>query len=198
MTISFLWAVFAAEGRPVVLVRAGTRARVIHLVPGGCVSSQTAIKPVSPRRHIREKGHKCLFFTRSGRWHWSSMDDRPRVAVPKTQTRTTCRPGRVRQAGRQSGANGISALARERHRKRASLARTASLFAPPRSLPTGAISAVGGNLSLDSNLVSSDVADFDRAIRGGDREAAAQLYRGPFLQGFHLADATRIRGLEIG
>jgi DNA-binding SARP family transcriptional activator/tetratricopeptide (TPR) repeat protein len=63
------------------------------------------------------------------------------------------------------------------------------LYSLRRSLPTGAITAVGGSLSLDSNLVSSDVADFDRAIRAGDREAATHVYRGPFLRGFHLPDA---------
>jgi DNA-binding SARP family transcriptional activator len=42
---------------------------------------------------------------------------------------------------------------------------------------------------LASDVIASDVADFDSAIENGDLEKAAIVYRGPFLDGFHLGDA---------
>ena len=37
--------------------------------------------------------------------------------------------------------------------------------------------------------MSSDVADFESALRRGDLASAVELYRGPFLEGFYLGDA---------
>jgi TolB-like protein/DNA-binding SARP family transcriptional activator len=42
---------------------------------------------------------------------------------------------------------------------------------------------------LNSAVVSSDVADFQNALRSGDLERATEVYRGPFLDGFYLNDA---------
>lgn len=64
------------------------------------------------------------------------------------------------------------------------------LYSLRQSLSEGAVTGSGGNLTLDSNLVSSDVFDFDRAVKKLDREAAINIYRGPFLQGFHLPDSS--------
>ena len=44
-------------------------------------------------------------------------------------------------------------------------------------------------VALNPALISSDVSDFNAAIERGDLEAAARLYRGPFLDGFYLEDA---------
>jgi DNA-binding SARP family transcriptional activator/TolB-like protein len=41
-------------------------------------------------------------------------------------------------------------------------------------------------LRLNPLVMSSDRADFDAAIERGDRARAADLFRGPFLDGFHL------------
>lgn len=46
------------------------------------------------------------------------------------------------------------------------------------------------DLSLNRERISSDVADFRAAIRAGEGERAVALYRGPFLDGFHLRDAA--------
>ena len=43
---------------------------------------------------------------------------------------------------------------------------------------------------LNQQVVTSDVVDFDEACERGDVAAAASLYRGPFLDGFYLADAA--------
>jgi DNA-binding SARP family transcriptional activator/tetratricopeptide (TPR) repeat protein len=45
------------------------------------------------------------------------------------------------------------------------------------------------DLRLDPAIVESDVVDFNAALGRGDRQAAARLYSGPFLDGFYLSDA---------
>ncbi|HXG69861.1 MAG TPA: BTAD domain-containing putative transcriptional regulator [Gemmatimonadaceae bacterium] len=42
---------------------------------------------------------------------------------------------------------------------------------------------------LNRDAVTTDVADFNEALERGDAEAAVESYRGPFLDGFYLADA---------
>ena len=44
-------------------------------------------------------------------------------------------------------------------------------------------------LQLDSTRISTDVAEFQEAMRSRDWAAAATLYTGPFLDGFYLNDA---------
>jgi DNA-binding SARP family transcriptional activator/tetratricopeptide (TPR) repeat protein len=52
----------------------------------------------------------------------------------------------------------------------------------------GAI-AGSSEVKLDPSIIASDVGDFAAAIARGDREAAARLYSGPFLDGFYLSEA---------
>jgi TolB-like protein/DNA-binding SARP family transcriptional activator len=60
-----------------------------------------------------------------------------------------------------------------------------------------AIVAVGEELRLVDGMVSSDVADFERAIESGDRARAAALYAGPLVDGVYLVDGTEFeRWLE--
>src|SRR3954467_9660350 len=48
----------------------------------------------------------------------------------------------------------------------------------------------GGNvLRLDADRISSDVGDFQQALRAKHWAEAATLYTGPFLDGFYLGDA---------
>ncbi|MDQ3697946.1 MAG: tetratricopeptide repeat protein [Gemmatimonadota bacterium] len=42
---------------------------------------------------------------------------------------------------------------------------------------------------LNPDSATSDVAEFDGALRGGNEEAAVALYSGPFLEGFYLRGA---------
>ena len=44
---------------------------------------------------------------------------------------------------------------------------------------------------VDRNLLRSDVGAFSSALRENSLEAALKLYRGPFLEGFHISDAPR-------
>lgn len=45
------------------------------------------------------------------------------------------------------------------------------------------------DLRLNPEVVETDVQQFERAVADGKAEEAARLYRGPFLDGFHLSDA---------
>ena len=45
---------------------------------------------------------------------------------------------------------------------------------------------------LDPAVIASDVGAFEAALERGDLASAAALYRGPFLDGFHLGDAPEI------
>lgn len=52
----------------------------------------------------------------------------------------------------------------------------------------GQPSAFRGNpLRIDGEIATSDVADFRAALEAGDLERAAELYSGPFLDGFYLS-----------
>jgi DNA-binding SARP family transcriptional activator len=44
-------------------------------------------------------------------------------------------------------------------------------------------------LRVNPEVISSDVAEFDRAIAEGSLPEAVKLYRGPFLDGFYISDA---------
>ena len=44
-------------------------------------------------------------------------------------------------------------------------------------------------LRLNPSAISSDVAEFEAALERAEPERAVVLYRGPFLEGFHLNDA---------
>jgi len=53
----------------------------------------------------------------------------------------------------------------------------------------GSVFAGLNPLRINSDLISSDIDDFSDALARGEREAAVELYRGPFLEGFYLNDA---------
>lgn len=46
------------------------------------------------------------------------------------------------------------------------------------------------SLSLNPTIITSDAREFETAFAAGDYAAAAALYNGPFLDGFHLKDST--------
>ncbi|MBC7897655.1 MAG: hypothetical protein H7066_19715, partial [Cytophagaceae bacterium] len=54
------------------------------------------------------------------------------------------------------------------------------------------IVASGDDLRLNGQLVSSDVADFERAAVVSDHLRAVELYGGPFLDGFFLSGAVAL------
>jgi DNA-binding SARP family transcriptional activator len=64
-----------------------------------------------------------------------------------------------------------------------------SLFTLRKSLGKDAIRSIGDDIQIDHTLVECDVARFHDALARGDRAAAVELYRGPFLDGFFITDA---------
>lgn len=48
----------------------------------------------------------------------------------------------------------------------------------------------GAELRLNDDLISSDVADFERAVSAGELSRAVALYEGPFLDGFFVREAA--------
>lgn len=58
-----------------------------------------------------------------------------------------------------------------------------------RDLGADDVFAPGNDLQLNAERITSDVAEFSRAISDGRLDDAAALYAGPFLDGFRLAGA---------
>lgn len=65
-----------------------------------------------------------------------------------------------------------------------------ALHAVRKSLGRDAILAVGDELRLNAEFLTSDLAEFERAVATGDHERAAALYQGPFLDGFAVPHAA--------
>jgi len=63
------------------------------------------------------------------------------------------------------------------------------LFLVRRDLQGVQLLTGGSDLRLSSEQLPSDVADLERAIAVGDDASVAEVYTGPFLDGFHLRDA---------
>lgn len=59
-----------------------------------------------------------------------------------------------------------------------------------KELGDGSIRSTGDQLSIDATEISCDVTSFLAAVSEGDDARAAQLYVGPFLDGFFLKDAV--------
>lgn len=64
-----------------------------------------------------------------------------------------------------------------------------SVYRINKALDGDAIVAVGDELRLDCERLSSDLTEFDDAFAKGDYAHAVALYDGPFLDGFFLKDA---------
>lgn len=64
-----------------------------------------------------------------------------------------------------------------------------SLFTLRKSLAKDAVLTTGDDVRLNSKVIASDVARFEELADAGKMAEAAALYRGPFLDGFFVADA---------
>lgn len=58
------------------------------------------------------------------------------------------------------------------------------------TLGEGALLSEGDDLRLNADVVGVDAAELDAVLEQGNHERAVALYRGPFLDGFFLSDAT--------
>src|SRR5687767_10876983 len=64
-----------------------------------------------------------------------------------------------------------------------------SVFTLRKSLGKDALVTAGDDVRVNSEVIASDVARFEELADAGDLAEAAALYRGPFLDGFFIADA---------
>lgn len=67
-----------------------------------------------------------------------------------------------------------------------------ALHALRKGLGKEAILSVGDELRLNPDVIKSDVAEFEEALARGEREFAATLYAGPFLDGFFVPEAPEL------
>jgi len=72
--------------------------------------------------------------------------------------------------------------------ERARNALNQSVFAVRRDLGADVLTTAGGELRLNPDVITSDVAEFRASAEKALIERAVTLYGGPFLDGFHLAD----------
>lgn len=83
----------------------------------------------------------------------------------------------------------LALLWSEKNPERARQALTQALYHARRAIGAEDALPAGPDLRLDPAIVSSDVADFEEAVRQDDLERAAALYEGPFLDGFFVTGA---------
>jgi TolB-like protein/DNA-binding SARP family transcriptional activator/Tfp pilus assembly protein PilF len=65
----------------------------------------------------------------------------------------------------------------------------AALYTLRKALGESALTSVGDVVRLDTDVVHTDVMDFEAAIQRGDRAEAIAIYRNEFLDGFFVSDA---------
>ncbi|HET7623070.1 MAG TPA: BTAD domain-containing putative transcriptional regulator [Gemmatimonadaceae bacterium] len=83
----------------------------------------------------------------------------------------------------------IAYLWPEKDPDRARQLLNAGIYTLRKALGESALTSVGDDVCLDTQVVRSDVMDFAAAIQRGDHAAASALYRGELLDGFFISDA---------
>ena len=84
----------------------------------------------------------------------------------------------------------ISVFWPESEEERARRALNQSIYALRKDLDADDLVLGVTELRLNPDVISSDVGDFEDALDQGNDAAAVELYRGPFLEGVHLSDAS--------
>lgn len=74
--------------------------------------------------------------------------------------------------------------------RRARHALADALYILRSTLGSDTVRSIGSVLQLDTEAIWTDVGAFETAVGRGDLEGAVALYRGPFLDGFHLQGAV--------
>ena len=73
--------------------------------------------------------------------------------------------------------------------KRARHSLTQTMYAGRKAVDCDDLFQATEDIRLNPDRISSDVSDFEAAFRSGDDAAAAELYRGAFLDGFYTASS---------
>ena len=72
--------------------------------------------------------------------------------------------------------------------ERARHSLTQAIYAARRAVDVDDLFKVGTEIRLNDERITSDVREFETALRSGDLHHAVELYRGPFLDGFFVGD----------
>lgn len=84
----------------------------------------------------------------------------------------------------------ISLLWPERDAEHARKLLNQSVYVLRNALGEDALLSAGEELQLKTTRMRCDVVAFEEALAEGDLERSVEFYTGPFLDGFHLSDAT--------
>ena len=119
-------------------------------------------------------------------------DERGEVLPAATQRRRLALLAIIANAGRAGIARSKAALLLwpESDAESASHSLSQLLYSIKQTLAIEAGGGPSANLRLDSTQITSDVGEFDAALKANDSEKAAKVYSGPFLDGFSLPDAS--------
>lgn len=74
--------------------------------------------------------------------------------------------------------------------ERARHSLTQTLYSARRALGVDDLFLIEGTVRLNEARISSDVADFEGALDADDVDAAIEVYRGPFLDGFFISGSS--------
>jgi DNA-binding SARP family transcriptional activator/TolB-like protein len=95
-------------------------------------------------------------------------------------------------AGRERGVSRDSVLAvlwSESDPEKARQALTQGLYHARRAIEEDELFLAGADLRLNSDVFTTDVWEFEDALKRGEAERAVALYEGAFLEGFYVNDA---------
>ncbi|HEX6070686.1 MAG TPA: BTAD domain-containing putative transcriptional regulator, partial [Longimicrobiaceae bacterium] len=121
----------------------------------------------------------------------SLLDGTAPLSGPATQRRRLALLARLAASPNASASRDklIGCFWPDEDRERARHHLADSVFTLRKSLGKDTVLTVGDDLILNGEAVSCDVWQFHAALEGGDPEAAVDLYRGAFLDGFFVGDA---------
>jgi DNA-binding SARP family transcriptional activator len=111
------------------------------------------------------------------------------IAGAAPQRRTLALLAALAVAG-ESGASRdklIGLLWPEVDAERARHSLTQALYTARKSVQVDDLFVVGADIRLNDARITSDVREFESALAAGDLQRAAELYRGPFLDGFFVS-----------
>src|SRR5690242_14833409 len=149
--------------------------------------------PVSPRSHLDHSGdgeaHKVLRLRTFGGL-WLEGDDGPLTGAA-AQRRRLVLLAALAAAGQKGMSRDavVGLLWPEVDEPRARAALSQALYALKRDTGEGTLVLGHDVLTLEHDILWSDVAEFEHAVARGDFEAAANLYSGPFLDGVFISEA---------
>ncbi len=141
-----------------------------------------------PRPQRTEKGMYTLRFLGSARIDGSDGDAGERLTQPRALAVLAC----LSAAGPDGCTRDklVGLLWQDFDTRHARHTLSVQLHQIRRALGKDSLITAGDSVRLNPDVVAADMLQFEHALKAGDLERAADLYQGPFLEGFHLAGAA--------